>query len=78
MLGLSYYYALPNRLSTPYRWITAWLMAVLFALSDEYHQSFVSGRTSSLVDVMIDGGGAGLALLLGAGYSSNSRSNNTP
>lgn len=77
LLGLAYYYALPPRLSIPYRWAVALLMAVLFALSDEYHQSFVDGRTSSLRDVFIDGAGAAFSLTLGAAYSSNSRSNST-
>jgi len=75
MLGLSYYYALPRTLSVRYRWIMALMMAILFALSDEFHQSFVAGRTSTLRDVLIDTAGAGVALIFGAGYSSNSRSN---
>jgi VanZ family protein len=74
MLGLSYFYALPRRLNSGYRWLTAFLMAVLFALSDEFHQSFVQGRTSSLRDVMIDGTSAALTVGLAAIYSSNSRS----
>ena len=74
LLGLSYYYALPRSLSTVYKWVLALIMAVLFALSDEYHQSFVEGRTSSLTDVAIDTLGAIIALFFGAGYSSNSRS----
>ena len=74
LLGLSYYYALPRSLSRTYRWILALIMAVLFALSDEYHQSFVQGRNSSIVDVAIDTVGAVIALFLGSGYSSNSRS----
>jgi hypothetical protein len=77
MLGLSYYYALPKSLSIRYRWIMAWMMAILFAMSDEFHQSFVAGRTSSVSDVLIDSAGAGLALIFGAGYSSNSSSNTT-
>jgi len=75
LLGLSYFYALPPRLSSGYRWWMAWLMAIVFALSDEFHQSFVEGRGSSLIDVGIDSFGAGLSLLLGAAYSSNSDSN---
>jgi VanZ family protein len=74
LLGLSYYYALPRSLSRVYRWILALIMVILFALSDEYHQSFVQGRNSSLGDVAIDTLGAIIALFLGAGYSSNSRS----
>jgi len=69
LLGLSYFYALPSRLSTPYRVVTALLMAVLFSLSDEFHQSFVEGRTSTLRDVLIDTGGASLALFAAALYS---------
>lgn len=65
LLGLAYYFALPPRLSKGYRLAMAWLMAVLFALSDEYHQSFVEGRTSRVSDVTIDGIGAGLALSIG-------------
>jgi VanZ family protein len=37
--------------------------ALIFALADEFHQSFVASRTSSLGDVFIDFGGA----LLGVG-----------
>lgn len=75
LLGISYYFALPRRLSIGYRWGVALLMAVLFALSDEFHQSFVEGRTSSLRDVAIDTAGAAVSLTLGAFYSSNSSSN---
>src|SRR5512137_637837 len=74
LLGLSYFYALPGRLSIPYRAVMALLMAVLFSLSDEFHQSFVEGRTSTVRDVLIDTGGATLALFAAAIYSSSSRS----
>ena len=37
-------------------------LAVLYALTDEYHQTFVPGRNGSLWDVGIDALGAGLAL----------------
>lgn len=74
LLGLSYFYALPSRLSIPYRAVMALLMALLFSLSDEFHQSFVEGRTSSLRDVLIDAGGASLALFTAAIYSSSSKS----
>jgi VanZ family protein len=44
---------------------TAWAMATLYAVSDELHQVFVSGRTPALADVAIDslGAAAGVALL---------------
>jgi VanZ family protein len=40
------------------------LAAGLYALTDEYHQSFVPGRTASLIDCGIDTGGAALGVLL--------------
>jgi len=40
------------------------LLAVLYALSDEYHQSFVPSRTASVYDSMIDSAGAFIALTI--------------
>jgi len=77
MLGLAYAYALPSRLSRGQRWVLSLLMVVLFALSDEFHQSFVEGRNSSPVDVLIDTAGAMIMLTLGLAYSSNSSSKST-
>ena len=74
LLALTYFSALPRSLAPGTRFATALLMAVLFALSDEFHQSFVEGRTSTLRDVGIDGGGAAIALTLRRLYSSNSSS----
>ena len=73
MLAAAYFHALPPRLSLAYRLMLAFFMALLFALSDEFHQSFVEGRTSTLRDVAIDSGGAISALLLMSLYSSNSK-----
>jgi VanZ family protein len=39
-------------------------MALLYAVSDEYHQTFVPGRHGTLADVAIDGIGVIGALLL--------------
>ena len=35
-----------------------WILAVCYGISDEFHQSFVSGRTSSVVDLLADAVGA--------------------
>lgn len=43
----------------------AWLLAILFAATDEFHQSFTPGRSPSLGDVFIfDNVGAILGLLI--------------
>ena len=39
-------------------------LAVAYALSDEYHQTFVPGRDGNLLDVAVDGAGACVAMLL--------------
>lgn len=39
-------------------------LAVVYALSDEYHQTFVPGRDGNLLDVGIDGAGACASMLL--------------
>ena len=43
--------------------LTAFVLGVLYAASDEFHQRFVHGRHSSPVDVAIDAVGLGLGLL---------------
>ena len=35
-----------------------WIVAVCYGISDEFHQSFVSGRTSSIADLLADAVGA--------------------
>jgi VanZ family protein len=44
--------------------LLAFGLAVLYAVTDEVHQSFVPGRTPSPWDVVIDGIGAALAIWL--------------
>lgn len=44
----------------------AFVFSVLYAASDEWHQSFVPGRAGAAGDVLIDGAGALTALLAGA------------
>jgi VanZ family protein len=35
------------------RYWLAWLLAIVFAITDEFHQSFVAGRHSSAFDVLV-------------------------
>jgi VanZ family protein len=44
--------------------LLAALIALLYAASDEYHQSFVAGRNGTPADVLVDAVGIGAALML--------------
>ena len=46
------------------RFLLAAFLAVLYAITDEFHQRFTPGRTSSVRDVLIDTLGAVLALCI--------------
>jgi VanZ family protein len=45
------------------RWWLALLFAVIYAISDEFHQSFVPGRHPSWVDALVIDGGAAATTL---------------
>ena len=44
--------------------LTAWAFAILYALTDEFHQTFVPTRVGSLRDIGFDAAGAAIGLLL--------------
>jgi VanZ family protein len=48
------------------RFFVAWIIATLYAISDEFHQSFVPGRNAWWVDVALDSTAAALTLWLTA------------
>jgi len=50
LLALSYLYGFRERKN---RYLLAWLLAVLYAAMDEFHQSFVPGRSSSIWDILV-------------------------
>ena len=62
LLALSYFYFL--KFNERQVWL-AWLLALTYAATDEFHQSFVPGRSASIYDVLIfDNLGAIIALWL--------------
>lgn len=62
LLALSYFHLLKDNKD---RYWLAWIMAVIFSATDEFHQSFVAGRSSSIFDVLIfDNFGAIIGLWL--------------
>ena len=66
LLALSYWHAFDFKRES--RWI-AWLLAILYAATDEFHQSFTLGRHPSAWDVLIfDNLGALVSLWLATAY----------
>jgi len=62
LLALSFWRALGFRRK---KWWLAWGFAVLYAVTDEFHQSFVPGRFPSIWDVLVfDNLGAFISLWL--------------
>lgn len=61
IIALAIYIALPR---FKYRKVTTIVITMLLAIADEFRQSFTSGRTTSLQDVMLDTSGAIAALVL--------------
>jgi VanZ family protein len=65
LLALSYLHALNNAPGNrPFRLVAAFCLTVLYAVSDEWHQTFTPGRTPSLLDVIIDGAGGLIGIAL--------------
>jgi VanZ family protein len=52
--------------------INVWIVCVLTAAADEFHQSFVESRTASPWDVMIDSAGAIFGVLICAAFAGRS------
>lgn len=46
-----------------FRFLSAFFLPVVYAVTDELHQHFVDGRTPLFTDVLIDGAGALLGIL---------------
>jgi VanZ family protein len=79
LLGSAYLHGL-GRPQPRNRWF-AWLLAVIYALTDEFHQSFVAGRGSWIGDVGIDAAGAfagSWIMVKMQFYSPNSNSKSSP
>jgi VanZ family protein len=50
------------------RYIVVFLLCLLYAISDEWHQSMVAGRTGRAMDVFFDMQGMGVMLYRLRGY----------
>lgn len=49
----------------------SFILTVLYSISDEWHQSFISGRSGQPIDVLIDTAGVIIGLLLIKRFSKN-------
>lgn len=58
LLFIAYY-----KSQSKYRYLTSYIITVLYACSDEIHQLFIPGRQAAIFDVMIDSFGALIGLL---------------
>lgn len=47
--------------ATKGKWATSYSLVMLYAISDEFHQKFVPGRTPTLLDLGFDATGANIA-----------------
>ncbi len=63
ILSFLYYYALTKsaQISRARRLVFTIFLAVIYAITDEFHQSFVFDRTGKIIDVFIDSFGVLLA-----------------
>lgn len=75
VLGVLLYRAIDGTTFNPRIALRALGLAVLFAVGDELHQSFVSGRTAAAWDCLIDAAGAaaGVALVAARGLGLRTR-----
>jgi VanZ family protein len=66
LLAIAYFHGLnAGKAMTRTHFIAALFLAMLYAISDEWHQRFTPGRTPAVGDVLVDtiGAGIGLAVL---------------
>jgi len=63
-LGFCTSFAVGKRKLFSFGSLISWGICILYACSDEYHQSFVPGRSCELRDVIIDSSGALTGLLV--------------
>ncbi len=62
VLTVAWTWALAPSLSRPLHFAVA--LALLYAIADEYHQSFVPGRDADPLDVLVDSCGIAVALAI--------------
>ena len=65
LLSAAFLHGLSNGVPiTRSRIAVTWILVILYAISDEWHQSFMPGRNPALLDVSIDAAGGFLGVVL--------------
>jgi VanZ family protein len=64
LLALAYLRAIGGKMGSRTQLLSSLALAILYACSDEWHQRFIPGRTSSITDVLIDATGAVIGLAI--------------
>lgn len=65
VLAVLFWWALGlGRMAAGHRAVTAAVLAVVYGVVDEWHQSFVPGRTPDVLDILTDAAGAIVAMLV--------------
>ncbi len=74
LLWRGLYRGMNLRMKMSILFLLAWLAAAIFAVTDEFHQSFVPSRTASPIDMMIDICGAMIGLIICMMFAAQGRS----
>jgi VanZ family protein len=74
LLWRGVYRGMNLRMKMSILFLLAWLVAAIFAATDEFHQSFVPSRTASAIDMMIDICGAMIGLIICMMFAAQGRS----
>lgn len=53
-----------NLSKVKHKYIISIIICILYAFTDEYHQTFINGRTGQFIDVVIDSSGAFIGSLI--------------
>ena len=76
VLGLSVFFAVPLFWQEQHSWragLCVVLFCLLYGISDEFHQSFIPGRCSTVTDLAADVLGGGIAVLIHEGLRRKGR-----
>lgn len=63
ILSILFFYALTKAAYSRHPYVWSMFLSIIYGITDEYHQSFVPGRTPDFQDLLRDALGAAIALV---------------